>query len=263
MCKLECLHPCVLVLALALALLLCIKFLGAWQQCVHYNKNNNAYNADTTSDAIQASTWWACRVSVAPELQHCKKLAAESFQMSLNRGGPLLCLNKLNKSTSTLRTQQTTTPILDNVMCRNLMHIRLQLEHERSALIKLPLQLFHLGFQLKVFLLELCLCAFLPASCTSSMMSIDFFEKKIWHFHIQGFCKSGVLAGISAMDSTRFFWRWGACLFNFFHHPVCFLIAIHSCTADLQMTLSLAMVQAQHYWSYIHNQQHTHIYTCK
>ena len=54
MCKLECLHPCVLVLALALALLLCIKFLGAWQQCVHYNKNNNAYNADTTSDAIQA-----------------------------------------------------------------------------------------------------------------------------------------------------------------------------------------------------------------
>ena len=47
---------CVFVLALALALIL---LLGAWQQCVHYNKNNNAYNADTTSDAIQASTWWA------------------------------------------------------------------------------------------------------------------------------------------------------------------------------------------------------------
>ena len=56
----------VLVLALALALLLCIKCLGAWQQCVHYNKNNNAYNADTTSDAIQASTWWACIQAQAP-----------------------------------------------------------------------------------------------------------------------------------------------------------------------------------------------------
>ena len=87
--------------------------------CALQQKNNNAYNADTTSDAIQASTWWAelFLVHMLANQLFCQ-LGSHLMQYFLNRGEPSLCLNKLNKSTSTLRTQQTTTPILDNVMCR-------------------------------------------------------------------------------------------------------------------------------------------------
>ena len=221
----------------------------------------NAYNADTTPDAIQASTWWA-EFNLVHKLVEIHGGNWYFFLQSLSKGEPLLCLNKLNKSTNALRTQQTTTPILDNVMCRNLSS---RLVHQSSALIKLLLQWFHFGFQLNVSLLELWLCASLLC-CTSSCwlpprMSIDFIMS------LPG--ESCVFACISAMNATRFSCRGDSLLINFCHHLQGFCIAFVGFRDNHRMILSLAMVQAQHYWSYMHNQQHTHthththIYTCK
>ena len=214
-------------------------------------KNNNAYNADTTSDAIQASTWWA-EFNLVHKLVETHGGSWYSFLQFLSKGEPLLCLNKLNKSTSALRTQQTTTPILDNVMCRNLSS---RLVHQSSALIKLLLQWFHLGFQLNVSLLELWLCASLLC-CTSSCWLHP--RRQSTHFIMNRPGKSCVFACISAMNATRFSCRGDSLLINFCHHLPGFCIAFVGFRDNHRMILSLAMVQAQHYWSYMHNQQHTH-----
>ena len=101
-----------LFLPLPLPFFLASSFLVPDSNVCTTTKNNNAYNADTTSDAIQASTWWA-EFNLVHKVVEIHGGSWYSFLQFLSIGEPLLCLNKLNKSTSALRTQQTTTPILD------------------------------------------------------------------------------------------------------------------------------------------------------